>query len=63
MSHETVINFRDKLEMSPQHWSPRIAARVNDAHFELRIGLSARGSSHSTVTTRRMRCSSCSMAS
>lgn len=35
MSYETVINFRDKLEMSPQHWSPRIAARVNDAHFEL----------------------------
>ena len=29
------INFKDKLAMFSDHWSPRIIAQMNDYHFKL----------------------------
>jgi mannose-6-phosphate isomerase-like protein (cupin superfamily) len=31
----TAINFRDKFSKFPEHWSPKIIARLNDCHFKL----------------------------
>jgi mannose-6-phosphate isomerase-like protein (cupin superfamily) len=29
------INFREKLEMFSEHWSPKIVAQMNDYHFKI----------------------------
>jgi len=29
------VNFKDKLALFDDHWSPRIVARMNDLHFKL----------------------------
>jgi mannose-6-phosphate isomerase-like protein (cupin superfamily) len=34
MKH-SAINFKEKLAMFSEHWSPKIIARMNDYHFKL----------------------------
>jgi mannose-6-phosphate isomerase-like protein (cupin superfamily) len=29
------INFKDKLQLFSEHWSPKIIAQMNDTHFKL----------------------------
>ena len=29
------INFQDKLQLFPEHWSPKIVAQMNDYHLKL----------------------------
>lgn len=31
----TAINFRNKLTLFSDHWSPKIVAQMNDSHFKL----------------------------
>lgn len=30
-----VINLRDKLELFTEHWTPKVVASLNDAHFKV----------------------------